>query len=358
VAEGGLVNGRNVAYQYDNDYRLTAEIISGDPSQNGTISYTYDPGGNQTQRNSSVPAIPATGTLTYDANDRTSTDPYDANGNLLNSGTGSSNETCQVMQGPKSTATALQIVYSGLEGISIIIMAHTFMAEQYTQRVRDLLVSAEREAIRAGSPFVGLEHLALVLLWDLSHDILSDVDVPSLQTRIKEYLSQQEKVRTTNEVPLSDEVNQALLFASEEAKRLNDSWIRIPHLLLGLMRVEDSYATRLLRENGVSLEGLRNKIAPASVIGSGKKWNDVYETATNLSKHGFTIPVIKEWREEAAAKGQPSGLQDFYRTHGICWDCQCTGLRITGFDEKTEEHLWSICATCGGTGRLPDGDPS
>jgi YD repeat-containing protein len=91
VVEGGVFVApslRNVAYQYDNDYRLAAEIISGDSSQNGTISYTYDPGGNQTQRNSTVPAIPATGTLTYDANDRSSTDPYDANGNLLNSGTG------------------------------------------------------------------------------------------------------------------------------------------------------------------------------------------------------------------------------------------------------------------------------
>jgi RHS repeat-associated protein len=44
--------------------------------------------GNRTQRNSTVPAIPATGLLNYDANDRTSTDSYDANGNLLSSGTG------------------------------------------------------------------------------------------------------------------------------------------------------------------------------------------------------------------------------------------------------------------------------
>jgi RHS repeat-associated protein len=90
VAESGVAaqSLRNVAYHYDNDYRLASEIISGDPAQNGTISYTYDPGGNQTQRNSTVPAIPATGTLTYDANDRSTTDPYDANGNLLNSGTG------------------------------------------------------------------------------------------------------------------------------------------------------------------------------------------------------------------------------------------------------------------------------
>src|SRR5262249_39374722 len=35
-----------------------------------------------------VPAIRATGLLSYDANDRTATDPYDANGNLPNGGAG------------------------------------------------------------------------------------------------------------------------------------------------------------------------------------------------------------------------------------------------------------------------------
>jgi RHS repeat-associated protein len=82
------LNGRSVTYGYDNDYRLTSEMISKDVSQNGSIAYTYDAGGNRTQITSSVPAIPSSGTLTYDANDRSTTDPYDNNGNLLNSGTG------------------------------------------------------------------------------------------------------------------------------------------------------------------------------------------------------------------------------------------------------------------------------
>jgi len=34
------LSGRNVGYGYDNDYRQTSETISGDTSQNGTISYT------------------------------------------------------------------------------------------------------------------------------------------------------------------------------------------------------------------------------------------------------------------------------------------------------------------------------
>ena len=53
------------------------------------MSYQYDSVGNRLQRNSTLPAIIATGLLNYDANDRTATDPYDANGNLLNGGVGS-----------------------------------------------------------------------------------------------------------------------------------------------------------------------------------------------------------------------------------------------------------------------------
>src|SRR6185437_10570777 len=83
------LSGRNVGYSYDGLYRLTSEAVSGDPAGgDGRITYTYDPAGNRLQRNSSLPTVPATGILNYDANDRPTIDPYDPNGNLLNSGVG------------------------------------------------------------------------------------------------------------------------------------------------------------------------------------------------------------------------------------------------------------------------------
>jgi RHS repeat-associated protein len=82
------LSGRTVNYGYDDLYRLTSETIAGATSQNGAVSYQYDSVGNRLQRSSTVPALPATGLLNYDANDRTSTDPYDADGNLLNGGVG------------------------------------------------------------------------------------------------------------------------------------------------------------------------------------------------------------------------------------------------------------------------------
>ena len=85
------LSGRTVIYGYDDLYRLTSEDIlcgTAPGCAPGTVSYSYDKVGNRLQRNSTLPAVPATGLLNYDANAQTSTDPYDANGNLLLSGAG------------------------------------------------------------------------------------------------------------------------------------------------------------------------------------------------------------------------------------------------------------------------------
>jgi RHS repeat-associated protein len=80
------LSGRSLVYGYDNDYRLTSEAITGDPAgNNGTVSYTgYDAVGNRTLMTSTLNAVPG-GSFFYDANDRLTTDIYDANGNTTSS---------------------------------------------------------------------------------------------------------------------------------------------------------------------------------------------------------------------------------------------------------------------------------
>ena len=83
VAELG---GRTVNYTYDNTYRLLSEAISGDSGgNNGVADYTYDAVGNRTQLTSTLALVPSSA-FTYDANDRLTSDIYDANGNTIFSG--------------------------------------------------------------------------------------------------------------------------------------------------------------------------------------------------------------------------------------------------------------------------------
>ncbi|MBZ5726561.1 MAG: hypothetical protein LAP87_16365 [Acidobacteriia bacterium] len=79
-------NGRTLNWSYDGIYRLTNETISLDPrSKNGSVDYGLDPVGNRLNQNSTLPGI-TTGSATFDANDRLSTETYDANGNTTVSG--------------------------------------------------------------------------------------------------------------------------------------------------------------------------------------------------------------------------------------------------------------------------------
>jgi RHS repeat-associated protein len=70
----------------------------------------FDSVGNRLQRTSMLPGVVATGLLNYDANDRTSTDPYDPNGNLLSSGAGSN---AYDFENRLVQAGGVQIVYDG-----------------------------------------------------------------------------------------------------------------------------------------------------------------------------------------------------------------------------------------------------
>jgi RHS repeat-associated protein len=80
------MGGRAVAYTYDGICRLTNETIGSDPrGNNGSVGYGLDPVGNRSSQTSSLSGI-ASGSFTYDANDRLATETYDTNGNTIVSG--------------------------------------------------------------------------------------------------------------------------------------------------------------------------------------------------------------------------------------------------------------------------------
>jgi RHS repeat-associated protein len=84
---------RIVGWGYDNIYRLTNENISADPnSKIGSVTYGLDPVGNRLSlglsQGSNLPGISPiqSGSITYDPDDRLSTESYDVNGNTLTTG--------------------------------------------------------------------------------------------------------------------------------------------------------------------------------------------------------------------------------------------------------------------------------
>ena len=139
------------------------------------------------------------------------------------------------------------------------------MFERYTEPARRIIFFARYEASQFGSPYIETEHLLLGIMRQdkaLTHRfILRTTSAENLRQKIEDASVKQEKVSTSVDLPLSNESKRVLAYAAEEAERLSHSHIGSEHLMLGLMREENSFACQLLQDCGLKLESVRDELA-------------------------------------------------------------------------------------------------
>jgi ATP-dependent Clp protease ATP-binding subunit ClpC len=142
------------------------------------------------------------------------------------------------------------------------------MFERYTEKARRVIFFARYEASQFGSPYIETEHLLLGLLREdkaLTNRFLKGHDqVEGIRKQIEDHTVVREKVSTSVDLPLSNEGKRVLAYAAEEAERLSHKHIGTEHLLLGLLREENSFAAQILKERGVMLSQIREELAVAS----------------------------------------------------------------------------------------------
>jgi ATP-dependent Clp protease ATP-binding subunit ClpC len=139
------------------------------------------------------------------------------------------------------------------------------MFERYTENARRALFFSRYEASQLGDLVIKTEHVLLGLVRSGTaarifvdrgvslQDIRRDVE--------KSRTASADKVATSVEIPFDRDAKAALQFAAEEADRLAHHHIGTEHLLLGLLRVEDSSAAAILTNHGLLLPQLREVVA-------------------------------------------------------------------------------------------------
>jgi len=139
------------------------------------------------------------------------------------------------------------------------------MFERYTEKARRVIFFARYEASQFGSPYIETEHLLMGLLREdkaLTNRFLrGHGEVESIRKQVEDHTIKREKVSTSVDLPLSNECKRVLAYAAEEAARLSHQHVGTEHLLLGLLREENSFAAQLLRERGVLLSRIREELA-------------------------------------------------------------------------------------------------
>ena len=136
--------------------------------------------------------------------------------------------------------------------------------ERFTQRARRVLTQAEQAAAQLKQPVIGTEHVLLGLLRE-EHGLASRVlrDLGAEQKRVIELVVEltppSEPDASVSKAELSPETKQLLELAVEEARTLDQHYIGTEHILLALVRQEDSMAVRLLKRFDISPEQIQQQ---------------------------------------------------------------------------------------------------
>ncbi|RMG44272.1 MAG: ATP-dependent Clp protease ATP-binding subunit [Acidobacteria bacterium] len=139
------------------------------------------------------------------------------------------------------------------------------MIEQFTEKAKRVLFLARYEATQRGAPVIGTEHILIGLLREddpLVRELFhrSNISVDLLRTEMESRQSGIMQVSRGVDIPFSDEAKRVLECAQEEARGIMSPTVDVEHLLLGLIRVDDAPAGRLLGERGMRLYTVREDI--------------------------------------------------------------------------------------------------
>jgi len=135
--------------------------------------------------------------------------------------------------------------------------------ERATQRVRKCLANARREAARQGLDEVRSEHLLLGMLRDENGVACSVLKKLGLDfDSVREELSGSASSAPVLDAPtqFADDAARALDESLAEAEAMDHEYVGTEHLLLGLLRVADGEAARVLQERGFDLRNTREEI--------------------------------------------------------------------------------------------------
>ena len=141
------------------------------------------------------------------------------------------------------------------------------MFERFTEPARQVVVHAQEEARSLGHNYIGTEHLLLGLLRmedGLARRVLTSLDIALEEVR--EQLARivgRGDAEPAGQIPFTPRAKKALELSLREALALGHDYIGTEHVLLGLVRVDDGVAARILADLGAPAERVREGVLGA-----------------------------------------------------------------------------------------------
>ena len=146
--------------------------------------------------------------------------------------------------------------------VSPVASDHVF--ERFTDRARQVVVLAQDEARALRHNYIGTEHILLGLLREeegLAARVLESLDiaVEGVRAQVVRIVGNGDEV-TTDQIPFTPRAKEVLELALREALSLGHNYSGTEHILLALVRQNESVAARILLDFDADAEKIRNEI--------------------------------------------------------------------------------------------------
>lgn len=140
------------------------------------------------------------------------------------------------------------------------------MFDRFTERARKVMQLARQEAQRLGNDYVGTEHILLGLVKEgtgVAAQVLKNFSIDLKRVRLeveKHCNTSSPSITPSQQLKLTPTAKRVLELSLDEAKSMNHNYIGTEHLLLGILRENDSIAAKVLQSLGLHLEDVREEV--------------------------------------------------------------------------------------------------
>ncbi len=139
------------------------------------------------------------------------------------------------------------------------------MFDKFTNRAKQVIKLAKKEAQRLNHNYLGTEHVLLGLLklgQGIAVNVLRNlnVDYDSVLSEVERLVGFGPEIQVYGDPALTGKVKKVFEYANEEAASLNHNYVGTEHLLLALLRQTDGVATQILENLSVNLKEIRKEV--------------------------------------------------------------------------------------------------
>jgi len=139
------------------------------------------------------------------------------------------------------------------------------MFDKFTNRAKQVIKLAKKEAQRLNHNYLGTEHVLLGLLklgQGVAVSVLRNlnIDFETVRNEVEKLVGYGPEIQVYGDPALTGKVKKVFEYANEEAANLNHNYVGTEHLLLGLLRQTDGVAAQVLENLNVNLKEVRKEV--------------------------------------------------------------------------------------------------